>query len=190
MSTNREARYKQLAQEARRRLRQTAEALENTRAENERIMAENAEIHDTLGQHAGQMTRDAFDHLALAHGTDPDKLDDLYKLAAPDPDEDLDAEALQQHVRAALENRREYLAPVDDGDDDEDEDDTPPENVFDIAPRKRGQPNPAEDDDAPARLGKGEGAARGSRHDRREETLAGVVNRDFAATGRDSSTKL
>ncbi|OJW23186.1 MAG: hypothetical protein BGO49_27210 [Planctomycetales bacterium 71-10] len=220
MSTNRESRLKKLAQDARRRLRQTEKALEQAAAENDELRQFRAEAESTLDEisrgASESVYRSAFDAAAKKAGVHPSRLDDLWALAKPEiGDGDPDPKALAAHVKGAVKARPYMLGADEDLDEDgdgdqadgedldgEDLDADNPRDVFDLAPASKGAKAPkggkpaAGGDQAggrpagPAKLTRGPGAGRGGRDDHRAPTVADQVERDFSATGRDDPFKL
>jgi hypothetical protein len=225
MSTSQAARYKRLAQDSRRRARESNEALEAAIARITELEQSQA-THDELTQEVEGLyataregaLRSEWEKAALAQGVDPEALDDLWKVAAPEadpkhPDAEPDPKALARHVKESLKTRQWAKAETDDeeGEEDETETDEDGEEIdklvtaLDLAPKTKtaktetatgtgtdGKPVKT-GTEKPAGSGKltaGEGKGRGGRDDHKPKTIQEKVDEDFAATGREDAFRI
>ncbi len=166
MSTNQAARYKRLAQDSRRRARDSNEALEQAiariteleqaQAGHDELAAEVEGLYATAREGAH---RAEWEKAALAQGVDPERLDDLWQLAGvePDPkhpDAEPDPKAIARHVKDSLKTRA--WAKAADGDNDEEDEEgeeaatddgnaiEKPVTALDLAPEKKSKTGGAE----------------------------------------------
>jgi hypothetical protein len=126
MSTNQAARYKRLAQDSRRRYRESNEALEQAVARITELEQSQA-AHDELTQEVEGLyataregaLRSEWEKAALAAGVNPAALDDLWKVAGIEadpkhPDAEPDPKAIARHVKESLKTRAWAKAETDD----------------------------------------------------------------------------
>lgn len=122
--SDREARFKRLLQQERRKNRQLTTALEQAveqievMGDYETLKAENEQLLSAITEGA---YRAEFAAAAEKAGIDPRYIDDLWKVAPPeiDPEKDPDPKAMLKHVKEAAKGRR-VLKRDEDEEDDED----------------------------------------------------------------------
>ena len=212
MSDSREARFKRIAQEDRRKLKAALSALEAAEKENAELRGIVDEALPQLEASAAKTTREAFDKAAAESRIDPEILDMLFR--GYPPEDGADEKAIRKHVaKLAADHPRIILPDDDDQADDEDGDEAPaesPKSVFDMLDAKpakgtkpaksdeapagnKGREAPGKGKDAPAvkppaggKLTAGEGRTRGTRDDHEHDnSIAARTDREFAATGRN-----
>jgi hypothetical protein len=196
MSQSRESRLKQRLQQERRKNREILDAAQSLIEENEQLSAQPDAIQEKLRALNEHVHRQAFNAAAKDAGVDPAHLDDLWKLSPLEIGDDLpDDKAVAKHVKAAVKARPAMVKPAadagadDDGDDGDDGQGGDEAGATEGAEAAGGAP-PAKPAAAPAKLSRGEGASRGGRDDHKPQTLAQIVDSDFAATGRTDAFKI
>lgn len=185
-------------------------------AEHEELLeshnATKAELDGIKASKTTEAHRAEFDKQARKANVDPEYLDDLFRLADLDLDEEEpDPKDIAQAIRDAVKKRPYMIAQAkkkgkdaeeEETDDDEDEDDSEDDDsdVDDLA-------DDEQDDEAPVakpaknakaeadlskevKLGKGEGAGRGSRASLKPPSPDEQIDADFAATGRTDAFRI
>lgn len=189
------ARYKRALKAEREKTRELSASLEEAIAYIENapdataLEAELAELREAMTEGAYRV---AWEEAATKAGIDPERFDDLWRLAPPDmdPDREPDPKALADHVKTSVASRKSFVKNAPEGDDQADaEGDGKADDALTDDPFRYFAGDGA-GKGKPATLAAADGAARGSRDSGKAADPFDQLDREFAATGRVDSFKL